>query len=305
LDSKLAKLVDILKAFFKVGLGVLIFIGFQMLVILVMELLHISTRQYQGLYSILYASLTAISLYGLSVVESKKRDKLFKFKKPKIKAILLMIIIGFGILGLVTMYMAIARTLADMFENVGQEVDKYRESVDRFSNVDKETVPAWDSILYMFSITVMVPICEEFLFRGVIFGELKRVMKGWIAVILSAAVFGFLHGLSVQIGYAFLCGLVIAIVYYVTGNMIYTIFLHSIFNFFGSTLIYFLEWDKLGIAESVKNSILNKIVYFELVGLLALFFIALIAIVANHQGMFDEGKKSFDCDKKTEAVINE
>jgi membrane protease YdiL (CAAX protease family) len=47
---------------------------------------------------------------------------------------------------------------------------------------------------------LFVPFYEEYLFRGFIFGWLKRVMPVWIAIGLSAAVFALAHGLFVARG---------------------------------------------------------------------------------------------------------
>lgn len=44
---------------------------------------------------------------------------------------------------------------------------------------------------------LFVPFCEEYLFRGFILGGLRRHMPGWLAIVLSAAVFAAAHGLFI------------------------------------------------------------------------------------------------------------
>lgn len=43
------------------------------------------------------------------------------------------------------------------------------------------------------------PLAEELVFRGVIQSRLERAMPVWIAIVLQAVLFGFIHGTPVQI----------------------------------------------------------------------------------------------------------
>ena len=57
------------------------------------------------------------------------------------------------------------------------------------------------------AVALLAPIVEEFIFRGLIMTRLSRAMPGWLAVMLSAAIFGACHGHPVWFGYAFALGL--------------------------------------------------------------------------------------------------
>ena len=56
-------------------------------------------------------------------------------------------------------------------------------------------------------ICIVVPLCEEYAFRGVVFGYLKRYGLSF-AVIASAFVFGISHASPSQAVYAFMFGVV-------------------------------------------------------------------------------------------------
>ncbi|HEX8405334.1 MAG TPA: CPBP family intramembrane glutamic endopeptidase, partial [Duganella sp.] len=61
-----------------------------------------------------------------------------------------------------------------------------------------DTIPAMsvpaDKRLWLFVLVVLAaPLCEEFIFRGLIFGGLRRSMPVWQAVVVSAAVFAAVH----------------------------------------------------------------------------------------------------------------
>ena len=64
------------------------------------------------------------------------------------------------------------------------------------------------------------PLAEELVFRGVIQSRLERAMPVWIAIVLQAVLFGFIHGTPVQIGYAFLMGLLFGYIRYRTGSIL-------------------------------------------------------------------------------------
>ena len=54
---------------------------------------------------------------------------------------------------------------------------------------------------------IAAPLAEEVVFRGLIQSRLRRVMPGWLAVVIAAALFGLCHGQAVWMAYAFTLGL--------------------------------------------------------------------------------------------------
>jgi len=60
----------------------------------------------------------------------------------------------------------------------------------------------------MLCIAVFPALVEEFAFRGVILGALNKRFNSKVAIIVSAIIFGLVHGNLVQIPFAFLMGLV-------------------------------------------------------------------------------------------------
>lgn len=57
------------------------------------------------------------------------------------------------------------------------------------------------------SVGFVAPLMEEALFRGHILGALKKEMHPWIAIVISAALFGIAHGTPIGFMYTFLLGL--------------------------------------------------------------------------------------------------
>lgn len=81
------------------------------------------------------------------------------------------------------------------------------------------------------SMALAAPILEECLFRGAIEGHLLRTwQRPWLAVTVSALVFGLIHMNPVQMVFAFLAGLVFGWLYYRTGSVLPGIVGHILNN---------------------------------------------------------------------------
>jgi membrane protease YdiL (CAAX protease family) len=85
-------------------------------------------------------------------------------------------------------------------------------------------------VLAFVATALVAPVVEEVLFRGLIFTRLRRVMPGWAAVVLSAAVFGACHGEFVWFCYAFFLGVIFALLTEKTGSILPSMVMHLVFN---------------------------------------------------------------------------
>ena len=85
-------------------------------------------------------------------------------------------------------------------------------------------------LIELLGAAVVTPILEELLHRGVVYGRLRRRMGMWSAVIVSALVFAVLHFNVVQFVYAFLMGIVFALIVEKTGRLFFAIFAHIVAN---------------------------------------------------------------------------
>ncbi len=99
----------------------------------------------------------------------------------------------------------------------------------------------WSRKNYFISIisVALVPaICEELIFRGLIFKGLKKHGKV-VSIFLSAIMFAIFHMSYQQLIYPFLMGLMFAVIMYYENNIIYTIIAHFVNNFISLTISYF------------------------------------------------------------------
>ena len=99
------------------------------------------------------------------------------------------------------------------------------------------------------------PLLEEVLFRGAIQGLLMRYFgRPWLAIILSALVFGIFHMNPVQIVYATLLGIVLGWIYYRTGSLLSVVVGHVLNNSLAVvTTLAFSSVDEQVVANSTAG----------------------------------------------------
>ena len=94
----------------------------------------------------------------------------------------------------------------------------------------------------VFSICVLTPIFEELLLRTAILGLMLRSgVKPWIAIVLSAFLFGALHLNLCQFVHAGVGGLMLGYIYYKTNNVFATMIIHAIQNTYSTFIKLILE----------------------------------------------------------------
>ncbi|MBS5953809.1 MAG: CPBP family intramembrane metalloprotease [Paraclostridium bifermentans] len=169
----------------------------------------------------------------------------YRYKIKKIDLKDMMYIILFGIALSIVMSILI-NFLVELFPSY-EEVS---------NNITSQT----NSILNVICMVVMIPIYEEIIFRGVIFNHLKENYKIGTAIVVQALLFGIAHGNIVQGIYAFILGIVLALMYMYFNSIYSNIMLHIIFNLFGGLI-------------DLKLYSLNEFMYYILATICFVFLI--------------------------------
>ena len=82
-----------------------------------------------------------------------------------------------------------------------------------------------------FALTVLVAPCtEELMFRGALFNSVTRFLNKPLAVIITSLLFAIAHGDPVQMGYAFVLGIMLSFIRAETGKLYPCIAMHLAFN---------------------------------------------------------------------------
>ena len=77
---------------------------------------------------------------------------------------------------------------------------------------------------------IIVPITEEFVFRGLMYKRMRRSATARKAIISSAVFFGIYHGNLIQMIYGIICGLLLAYLYEKYGSIKAPILAHILMN---------------------------------------------------------------------------
>ena len=88
----------------------------------------------------------------------------------------------------------------------------------------------YEYLLAFLTLVVVAPIAEEVLFRGYLFGKLRKFIPVWLAIILTSLTFGIIHG-AWNLGIdTFALSLVLCSLRLITGSLWAPILLHMIKN---------------------------------------------------------------------------
>ncbi len=99
-------------------------------------------------------------------------------------------------------------------------------NVDSTLAVVVEANPMW---LNLILIALIPAVVEEFIFRGLIFNGYKK-RNPLMAILLSAFLFGLIHMNVNQFSYAFIIGIIFALLTYATGSIIPSTIAHFVIN---------------------------------------------------------------------------
>ncbi|MDK2899191.1 MAG: protease family protein [Patescibacteria group bacterium] len=114
-----------------------------------------------------------------------------------------------------------------------------------FSNLGQR----YEYILAFATLVVIAPIAEEILFRGYLYGKLKKIVPVWVAIILTSLLFGYIHGAWNLAIDTFALSVVLCILREMTGNVWSSILLHMAKN---SIAFYILFINPMLLATIVR-----------------------------------------------------
>ena len=230
---------------------------FQILAVIGMVVFALSGKDYQnsaGEYLLdIFMSAGAVILPAaifLAVSDHKLSDGFSKtFVKPGLLVPLVLMGMGVAMVGNIA---------ADIFDS-NLSIFGLKNQVSMTADYHLNTL---EIILYSVAVSIVPAFAEEFGFRGVLMGSLRKYGNGF-AIVTSSIMFGLMHGNSTQMIFAFLVGLMFAYIDVITDSILPSVILHFLNNFYAVTL------DMLNSNGSLDDDSLN-IIYIAVV----LLFIA-------------------------------
>lgn len=153
------------------------------------------------------------------------------------------------------------------------QIDVFHNLFNHYSEISN--VLLGGSFIFSLLVTgIFAPIFEEILFRGLIFGELKKITSVKIAILIQALIFGVYHFNFIQSSYAVVIGVILGYVCYKTNSLLSSILLHITFNSISLIMIKF-----------IPTAFLENNSTFILVAAIILFFVFGVVFIKNNKNV--------------------
>ena len=138
---------------------------------------------------------------------------------------------GFGVYYIISIFLTLLMTLINPDFDISQAQDVGFESLASSS----------DYVLAFLALVVIAPIVEEIIFRGFLFGVLKKSYRFWVAAILTNLTFAIAHG-AWNVGVdTFALSLVLCYLRYNYDSIYPAIFLHMVKNGMAYLLLFIIK----------------------------------------------------------------
>lgn len=218
--------------------------------------LHPAVQRLYGTLKSVFV-MTVPFLFTTSLIKSRI-SSLITFKSTVRGRSFFVVMLGFGVCSVANMATSVFATI---FERIfGSPVQSAP------STTGGGTIPFWMSLL---CIGIIPAFVEEFAFRGVILGALRKRASDGMAIFVSSFLFALVHGNLQQIPFAFIVGLILAYSVVYTGSIIPAMVIH----FLNNTCTVFLNYASASMSPQV-----NALIYW--LYLLTLILVGLCGLVA-------------------------
>lgn len=188
--------------------------------------------------TVIYSS-ALIPVYLVFLHISRQRDKRsMLLESTRMDHLIPALAMMVGALGLTNLWFSLLQYLAGFNGTINRLLEDYIKQAEAFA-------PDAGYFWLILGITIMAPIAEELLFRGIIQGELRKAMPEWLAIVLQAIIFALFHMQPVQITYVLVPGLLLGIAYAWSRTLWVPVLMHILFNFLGSVLPALADGDEV------------------------------------------------------------
>jgi len=165
--------------------------------------------------------LTVGIIWLLFLARKDKFSQYVQFKKIKV-----LDGVWIGLFGIfISMLLTAGLYYAELYLPIQQAMENYSELM---SSMLQGSL----GMLFI-TVTIVAPLFEEVVIRGIIFNDFKKAVPIWVAIIIQALVFGLMHMNLIQGSYAFVLGIVLGIIYLKYKSIWAPIILHFTFNVLG------------------------------------------------------------------------
>lgn len=276
-DNEPPVLIDEIKEkkhFSRLGFGFALFTVISTLAALIIQIavMVIDTDFYNSTLFLNLLSPVALYVFALPalliVVSGVDAARLQK-RKMGVGKWLLFLVIGFG-------FMYIGAMIGNYIMEYLSVIIGYDYSNTLETIIDEENI--WITAIFT---VIVAPIGEELIFRKLIIDRTHKY-GGVVCIILSALVFGLMHGNFYQFFYCFGIGMILGYMYYSTGKIVPCMLLHATINFVGSVVPTWLSpiLEQMETLDPTNIQAVQEFVMGNIGGIIAALIFSLFVYIA-------------------------
>jgi uncharacterized protein len=177
----------------------------------------------------------------LSMMQGNKAKQVFRLNAPKSKVFWLSMLGIVVIQPLLQAYMFVQNKILFSLPFGTEVLKKIKDFMDVFESATMNLVTAHSVVEFLvvvFIIAVTPAICEEFLFRGLIFKNFERSIPTGKAIFMTGFIFAIFHFHPFNLVPLILLGYYLTYTVYYSDSILTGILLHFVNNFLSAYLVY-------------------------------------------------------------------
>lgn len=296
-QDKIKRRKELKKHTTKIGLSMLIYIAASFVIMFLLMIVAMLTGTISssnsdyisGFPPVFYYLLSGAISLGAAITASMvifgtthtKIDSVLKFKKVSIKKLSALIVVTLGFVFVCNLILTLLNANLSLFGYNNELPD---------TAIGTNYI---DYILYFFTVAIIPPLAEEFLFRGAILGSLRKYGDGF-AVLISSLFFGLAHGNFVQMPVTFLSGLLMGMLVIYTNSIIPSMILHFLNNAF--SVVFDILSRNIGIE-------ISNLIYYIFMGVICILAVFALIYLIKSDSSFPALEKSQSTLSLKEKVI--
>lgn len=198
--------------------------------------------------------------------------EIIRFEKNKISLLVPLCLMALSIAMVSNFFSQAVMGIFDMF------------GVDASSDVDFSYNGVYDILIFYISVAIVPALVEEFAFRGIVLGVLRKHSDS-LAILVSSVMFGLMHGNFMQIPFAVVVGLILGYITVKTNSMLPGIIVHFLNNAISVTFSLLSE------NKNISTELINLIYVLIMLVVMISGIISFYVLVKKHKGLFKLGSQ--------------
>lgn len=184
----------------------------------------------QSLNENIFSSVVSVFIYAVTVCITIGLPWIIKRKKISLADIGLQRLPSFGDMGIapagLIVYFVFSSLLIFTASAIFPWFDAGQAQDTGFSLLSTR----YEYILAFVTLVIIAPFAEEILFRGYLYGQLRKTVPVWVAVLIASLLFGAIHGAWNLAFDTFALSIVLCVLRETTGSLWASVLLHMIKN---------------------------------------------------------------------------